>query len=798
MSRTAEATKVGETPRGDDRPDVSWSVGEIRLVDPRLFAVPDDDPCRDFLRRAFDLAEVRSVEVDPARGSAVVRYDPAVAGVDVVLGRLAAAVRGRDDAPGLGAVPAFLGNGAKVKVSRHGSALSTWEVVHELPGRLRLRNEGMGPDVPRAQRIARELAAVHGVESCGVKPFTASLLVRHDPAVIGVRQILLILDHLIEGSELPMAHAGGLHAVPFGLANASIGLAVLGEFAVPALLPASALLLVASNAGTIRAAWDEIRDRKPGLPVLSTTVITATLASGQFVAAALMGWMLKFWRHRHREQHQATRRRLLPGMVQHRRFARLVVGDAEVEVTLERLRPGDPVSVRAGEVVPADGRVARGGALVDDRPVRGGSGLTPKRAGDPVFAGTRAVSGELVFEVAAVGASTRAAALASAVLSAASPDPSRFALSAHGETFARRAVVPTLATAGLGLLVGDLTTAAAVLRPDYATGPGLGVSQQVLQDLAACARDGVFVRDAAAFGRLAESDLVLIDDHPDLGRSDLDVDAVGAPGVDTEGAVLRYAAAAFRDLDDDRSPALRAATEARGLAPLDVTPEPGATGITFRDGARGIRVESEAGPGSPLTVAADGGTIGRVAFRPSGRLRAVAAVAALRESGARGVGLLSGRPDAAVATLAGALGIDDFRGDLSPRAKADVLRTFRERGLKVTYVGERLREQPAAREAHAAISLDGEFAPETDPAAAVMLPGDLGRVAGLRALSKTHVARVRSVHGMALIPNLVCIAGAFLFGFTSLSAVVVTNLGILGVYSGLPHRSRLRYPSVRR
>ena len=73
--------------------------------------------------------------------------------------------------------------------------------------------------------------------------------------------------------------------VRFGLANGSVALAAVGELAVPALLPASAILLVASNVKVIRLAWHELSRRQIGLPVLFSTIILGTLLSGQFLAA---------------------------------------------------------------------------------------------------------------------------------------------------------------------------------------------------------------------------------------------------------------------------------------------------------------------------------------------------------------------------------------------------------------------------------------------------------------------------------------------------------------------------------
>ena len=203
-------------------------------------------------------------------------------------------------------------------------------------------------------------------------------------------------------------------------------------------------------------------------------------------------------------------------MAQHRRFARLWTPRAELEVTLEQLKIGDLVVVSTGEAVPADGRVVWGDARIDERPILGGDGSTLKREGDRVFAGTRLGSGELRVEVEAIGSSTRLAGLARSIHSGMGHNHSTFAVTAEGEAFARRAVVPTLAAAGLGLLTLDLAAAAAVLRPDYATGTGLGVSLELLRDAALCARQGIIIRDASAFRRLAEVALLLFADHPDL------------------------------------------------------------------------------------------------------------------------------------------------------------------------------------------------------------------------------------------------------------------------------------------
>src|SRR5262249_38609939 len=135
-----------------------------------------------------------------------------------------------------------------------------------------------------------------------------------------------------------------------------------------------------------------------------------------------------------------------------------------------------------------------------------------------------------------------------------------------------------------------------------------------------------------------------------------------------------------------------------------------------------------------------------------------------------------------------ALGMDFHLGGLSSEGKSEAVRACRRRGLRVAYVGDCRREPDAAREADVAISLADPVDPAHDPAPVLVLRPDVDWAAGLRDRARSHVARVQSAQGSVLIPTLACVAGAFFLGFTSLSAVVLTNLGTLAVYTGLQHR----------
>ena len=154
------------------------------------------------------------------------------------------------------------------------------------------------------------------------------------------------------------------------------------------------------------------------------------------------------------------------------------------------------------------------------------------------------------------------------------------------------------------------------------------------------------------------------------------------------------------------------------------------------------------------------------------------------------VGLISGRADERLAGLAQTLDVDVHVGGLSQGAKVQLLQTLRSRGRKVAYIGDCSEAAEVAQAAHVAISVAGDSDPERDSSQVRVLRADLAWLGPLHELSRAHVDRVWIVHGATLVPNVACIAGAFFFGFTSMAAVVLTNLGTLAIYSGLPRRRK--------
>jgi cation transport ATPase len=786
-SRTTSSAPTSST-------HVTWSDRVVVLRDEPIFGPASERLCERFLGRALSVEGVRSISVNRAQATAVIRHDAGPHGLAGFLERLSQAIRDGVPSESLPAFPKVVRE-ATFTIHRHGLLATTCEVLSDRAGRLRLRHPALRRDPALARVVARCMQPVPGVSGTSVGWWTSSLLIQYSPSLISAPELIRRVESALDnpggwGAELPQPTE-----TRFGMANVNLGIAAVADFVVPALTPVSAVLLVGTNLSTFQAAWLQIRNRQFGLPVLYTAIASTALASGQFVSCALMSLFYKFWHHRLRFELTSERRRLLDECLPRPSSTCLITPEgAEMLVSVDRLRPGDRVVVEADEVVPADGRVVGGEGIVDERSVRGLEGASRKRVGDAVLAGSTVLAGTLRVEVARLGAGTRASSIVRALVAATNPAAGPISSMPRVKAFADRAVGPALATAGVGLLMGDLSAAGAILTPDYSSGPGVAVPLETLRDTALCARRGIVVHQPDVFERLAKVDLIVIDDDPVLSRVELEVTSIQTRLPESE--LLRYAASAFRHLADDRATALNAACQSRGVYLLDLPPVDFQQGVTVMYDRWRVRVREDLPRAEPhrdrqgaasemgaLIVEIDGTPVGLIEFGRSNRPEAASALRRIRDRAPVPVALVSNRSEADVAVLAQLLGVDLYKGGFSPDDTGRFLRACRDRGLHTAFVGHCRRRTAAAAEAEVAVSFVSDPDVPSNPAAASLLQPRVSQFADLWEIARNHEGRVLDAQKLVLVPNILCVAGAFLFGFTGLTAVMITNLGTFGLFN---------------
>jgi len=181
----------------------------------------------------------------------------------------------------------------------------------------------------------------------------------------------------------------------------------------------------------------------------------------------------------------------------------------------------------------------------------------------------------------------------------------------------------------------------------------------------------------------------------------------------------------------------------------------------------------------------DGLQVAEARFVRNGYLEAAHAVRRLQADGLR-VFLVSQR---AASDLAKALGVDRYGEGMSDDDKVRVLRGLRRQGLGAVYVGYKSAHAAVVREAHVSISLGGADAAavvgaELGHSDILLMSPSIAPLPVLYALARDSGRRKDRARYAVMVPNLLCVAGAFAFGFTPIAAVLLSNFGTSLAYNG--------------
>ncbi len=434
------------------------------------------------------------------------------------------------------------GKGGVVRYFRHDSVVTGWEIKRDHPGRLRLKNPVLFRKSELCQAIERELMGVLGIDQYKTSSLTCSVLIDYDPRQLSKLQVIEILDSALVNAE----HPTRLDKLDIHLpvCTASLPIAAAAQFAFPPLLPAAAAVFAYTSIPTFKEAYKVLfKEKRLGVDVLDSIVVIGCLGTMAIFPGAVLCWCLSFGRVLVKKTQDNSKKLLLNAFGKQPRYVWLYRDGAEVQVTIDRLQKDDIIVVSTGEVVPVDGHVVEGMAMIDQHALTGESTPAEKGVGDRVFASTVMVAGKVFVSVETSGSDT-----ASAKISQILNDTAGYKLASQhkGERLADKAVIPTLTIGAVGMATMGPAGAVAVLNSDFGTGIRMAAPLAMLSSLALCANKGILVKDGRALELMNEVDTVLFDktgtltrERPEVGR------VIAAAGFDAE-KILGFAAAAER------------------------------------------------------------------------------------------------------------------------------------------------------------------------------------------------------------------------------------------------------------
>lgn len=701
---------------------------------------------------------------------------------------------------------------------RYDSFISAWEIEHDLPGRLRIKHPFLWQRKTYCQKVHKTLYGTAGVKKFKVSTITSSVLINYDDEKIAPNSIIWALEQSLASAAFKKAevHQEDLPALP--LSTFSLGASALGAFYFPWMIPLNIGLILYTAAPIFKKAWLDIKKhRKLKVDVLDTTVIIFCLGMNQYVAAAFMVWILDAADMLLDKTANESKKLLGQIFGKQARFAYLLRGKEEEQVSLEQLVPGDTIVVHTGEHIPIDGEVKDGEAMVDQHSLTGESAPVEKRPGDKVYAATVVLGGKIYVTVTTTTENTEAAKIVRILGESASY---KTKLHSAGERLADKMVIPTLSLGGLGYTLAGPSASLAIINADYGTGIRVAAPMAVLSSLARAAKEGIIVKNGAALEELLKVNSFVFDKTGTLTHEVPEVsEIICCSGRFDPEQVLAYAAAAEQRFSHPIARAViqRAQELKLRLPKRDESKYHVGFGIEVMLNKNLVKVGSIRYMGreriripldiqkrlkginqsgsSAILVAVNNSLAGAITLRSSHRPEAYDVIQRLRKRGIEDIVLLSGDHQGPTKDIAQRLGIERYYAGVLPQEKAKYVELLQREGKKVGMAGDGINDSVALSRADVSVSLMGASDIATDVADIVFMEDSLEKFDTLFTIAHGLKSNVERSFGLIVVPNTICITGAML-GLVGLPISLILNNffnfaatmnGMLPLYSAIEY-----------
>lgn len=673
--------------------------------------------------------------------------------------------------------------------------------MHELPDRIRIRNPAFFDSAFDPVYLEAVLRNIPGVRQVRFNLRTASAVIRHDGGEHTRGRVLRSLETLPSEAYHPLEER---HSTPDPVGAGVKSVMALLSPAIPR--PIRALLSWGLSLPVLIKGLETLLSRGVKVEVLDAAAvgfsllrrdpftansITALLAIGEYLEALS-------------EDKAAD---LLKTLLRPQVETVWVERDGqEVRLRPDALVIGDRVICGAGEMIPVDGVVLDGEALVNQSSITGESVPVHLRPENDAVSGSVIEEGRLAIRALRVGSDTGMARI-NRFLENSLRFQSRS--QARSSELADRLVPATLVLGlGLFLLTRDVRRAAAVLTVDYACAIKLANPVAVRTAMYTAAHKGVLLKGAQAMDVLARVDTVVFDKTGTLTQGVLEVTDVIPTGGMTPEALLALTAAAEEHY---AHPVAKAVVQEASHQNLE-RPSAGqvdfivAHGVSaFVKGQRvlvgshhfvsedeGVDCGAAAAEAqklrregkSLLYVAREGVLEGVVALRDSLRPEAARALESLKALGIPKLVMLTGdHPDTARAVAGRLDALDEVHWDLKPEDKARLVKNLQQEGRRVAYAGDGVNDAPALVTAELGICMPGGADLAREAAQVVLLQDDLDALVTARRIAgkteKTLENCFRASVGLNTLFLLLASSGRL----APVAAAVLHNANTLGILS---------------
>lgn len=509
--------------------------------------------------------------------------------------------------------------------------------------------------------------------------------------------------------------------------------------------------------------------RKIEVPVLDATAITASLITKDFsTASSIMfllgiGELLEEWTHKKSVDDLARSMSLNVSKVWLR-----TPENQEILVESSKIEKGDRVVVHMGNVIPFDGEVLDGEAMVNQASLTGESVPVQRTVGNTVFAGTVVEEGEITIRVKEVEGNNRFDQIVTMIEES---EKLKSELEGKAEHYADKLVPWTLGATGLTyLLTRNVTKAMSILMVDFCCALKLAMPISVLSAIREASLYNVTVKGGKFLEAVAEADTIVFDKTGTLTKAHPTVvDVVNFNDEYSSDDMLRVAACLEEHFPHSMAKAVVDAASKKGLSHEEMHTKVeyivahgiatsingkrtviGSYHFVFEDEKcvvpEGKKPLFESLPlyYSHLYLAIEGKLSAVICIEDPLRDEAAAVVTSLKKAGISKVVMMTGDSERTASVIAKKVGVDEYYAEVLPEDKAAFVEREKAKGRKVIMIGDGINDSPALSAANVGIAISDGAEIAREIADITVGSDDLYQIVTLKYISNALMKRIKS------------------------------------------------------
>ena len=509
--------------------------------------------------------------------------------------------------------------------------------------------------------------------------------------------------------------------------------------------------------------------RKIEVPVLDATAITVSLVTKDFsTASSIMfllgiGELLEEWTHKKSVDDLARSMSLNVSKVWLR-----TPENQEILVESSKIEKGDKVVVHMGNVIPFDGEVLDGDAMVNQASLTGESVPVQRTVGNTVFAGTVVEEGEITIRVKEVEGNNRFDQIVTMIEES---EKLKSELEGKAEHYADKLVPWTLGATGLTyLLTRNVTKAMSILMVDFCCALKLAMPISVLSAIREASLYNVTVKGGKFLEAVAEADTIVFDKTGTLTKAHPTVvDVVNFNDEYSSDDMLRVAACLEEHFPHSMAKAVVDAASKKGLSHEEMHTKVeyivahgiatsingkrtviGSYHLVFEDekcvvpAGKEQLFESLPLYYSHLYLAVEGMLSAVICIEDPLRDEAAAVVTSLKKAGISKVVMMTGDSERTASVIAKKVGVDEYYAEVLPEDKAAFVEREKAKGRKVIMIGDGINDSPALSAANVGIAISDGAEIAREIADITVGSDDLYQIVTLKYISNALMKRIKS------------------------------------------------------